>query len=81
MSKVLTWKVVLLGQVGVGKTSIFLRLRENRFVAGKISDGVDTAKLDFEVNGRPVKVFLVRDKLYGVGDERNVFIDFLVPVL
>ena len=56
MSKVLNFKVVLLGEVGVGKTSIFVRLRDNKFIGSKSTIGVDKGEFEFEVNGTPVKV-------------------------
>lgn len=56
MSKALSFKVVLLGEVGVGKTSVFVRLRDDRFVGTKSTVNVDRADFQFEVNGRAVKV-------------------------
>ena len=56
MSKPLTFKVVLLGDKGVGKTSLFVRLKNDLFTGNKSTLGVDTEEIVFDVKGRAVKV-------------------------
>ena len=50
------FKVVLVGEVGVGKTSTFVRLKDNRFFDAKSTIGIDKYEFTQEVNGVVVKV-------------------------
>lgn len=58
-----TFKVVLLGEVNVGKTSLFQRLRLNRFQEWGTTAGVDQTEKVFDVNGTAVKVRVKQPKL------------------
>ncbi|XP_065827198.1 uncharacterized protein [Oscarella lobularis] len=52
------FKVVLVGEVGVGKTSTFVRLKDNRFFDAKSTIGIDKYEFTQEVNGVVVKIDL-----------------------
>ena len=51
-----TFKVVLLGEVNVGKTSLFQRLRLGVFQEWGTTTGVDQTEKEYDVNGTKVKV-------------------------
>ena len=54
-----TYKVVLLGEVNVGKTSVFQRLRTGRFAEWSATTiGLDQFEKEYEVDGKKVKVGL-----------------------
>uniref|UniRef100_A0A0B6ZNC9 Uncharacterized protein n=1 Tax=Arion vulgaris TaxID=1028688 RepID=A0A0B6ZNC9_9EUPU len=53
------FKMVLLGDSGVGKTSIFLRIRDNEFQCERISTiGTDTCARRLKVDGTDIQVTL-----------------------
>eukprot|EP01115_Flamella_aegyptia_P001101 TRINITY_DN116_c0_g1_i2.p1 TRINITY_DN116_c0_g1~~TRINITY_DN116_c0_g1_i2.p1 ORF type:complete len:198 (-),score=88.08 TRINITY_DN116_c0_g1_i2:72-665(-) len=55
MRKSVLFKVVVLGESGVGKTSLLLRYIENKFTLNtKSTIGSDFLSKDIEVDGRPV---------------------------
>lgn len=56
MSRTPTFKVILAGAVGVGKTSIFLRLKDGVFDENKTPStvGVETTELHLQVDGKAV---------------------------
>jgi small GTP-binding protein len=58
MSKPLVFKVVLVGEVAVGKTSLFVRLKDDRFIGSKSTLGLDKGEVDFDVKGKAVKIDL-----------------------
>ena len=51
-------KVILLGDPGVGKTSLFLRLQKGDFVNTEMLSmlGVDYLEKEIDVDGKPVPV-------------------------
>ena len=51
-------KVILLGDPGVGKTSLFLRLQKGEFVNTEMLStlGVDYLEKEIDVDGKPVPV-------------------------
>lgn len=52
-----TYKVVLLGELGVGKTSLFRRLKDNVFDEFSTSTaGIDSCTKEFKVDGESVTV-------------------------
>ena len=69
-------KVVLCGEYGVGKTSIFRRYVDNCFidVVNQPTLGLDNFAKSFKENGQEVKVssYLVFTKYY----EQDIFIEF-----
>ena len=53
------YKIILLGDLGVGKTTLFLRIKCKAFVDTTIDTtylGCDEASFDYTVEGTPVKV-------------------------
>ncbi|KAH9507645.1 GTP-binding protein of the rab [Bulinus truncatus] len=55
-----SFKVILIGQLGVGKTSFFLRLRDNRFYGEKTSTiGIDSCSKVLKVDGKEIKLLLL----------------------
>ena len=52
------YKVILLGDPGVGKTSLFLRLQKGEFVNTEVlaTLGVDYLEKEIDVDGKPVRV-------------------------
>ena len=70
--KVQEYKIILLGDPGVGKTTFFLRLREQEFVDTEqrpsASIGVDDLLYEHTVDGTKVKVGALgfRDDLFCV---------------
>ncbi|XP_065176394.1 ras-related protein Rab-43-like [Sycon ciliatum] len=54
---VLTMKIVLLGEVNVGKTALFHRLKTGTFSASASSTlGMETVEREFTVDGEPVRL-------------------------
>lgn len=52
-----TYKVVLLGELAVGKTSLFRRLKENIFDEFSTSTaGIDSCTKVFKINGESITV-------------------------
>lgn len=52
-----SYKVILLGDSGVGKTSLFFRLQTGRFIGeAGATTGIDYTDRVFDVDGTPVKV-------------------------
>ena len=52
-----TYKVVLLGELGVGKTSLFKRLKDNTFDEYQTATtGIDSCTKVMKVDGEPVMV-------------------------
>ena len=52
------YKVILLGDPGVGKTSLFFRLQKGEFVNAEMLStlGVDYLEKEIDVDGKPVRV-------------------------
>ena len=67
MSKPLVFKVNLVGEMAVGKTSIFLRLKDDRFVENMSTITIDRGKIDFEVNGKAVQVCTAYLSIHTIG--------------
>ena len=67
MSKPLVFKVILVGEVGVGKTSLFVRLKDDRFIGSKSTLGLDKGEIDFDVSGRAVKVIAIWPSWHATG--------------
>lgn len=52
-----TYKVVLLGELGVGKTSLFRRIKENIFDEfSTTTQGIDSCTKVFKVDGESITV-------------------------
>lgn len=57
-----TYKVVLLGELGVGKTSLFRRLKDNTFDEYQTATtGIDSCTKVIKVDGQNIMVCGVRD--------------------
>lgn len=53
----LKFKLVLLGDIGVGKTSIFMRIRDNTFCSDRASSiGIDTCIRRLTVDNKDIQV-------------------------
>ena len=53
------YKIILLGEPGVGKTNFFFRLRDGVFVgstASTVSTGIEHMEYKMRINGVPIKV-------------------------
>lgn len=59
MEVVPEYKIILLGEPGVGKTNFFFRLRDGVFVgstASTVSTGIEHMEYKMRINGAPIKV-------------------------
>ncbi len=55
------YKLILLGEPGVGKTNFFIRLRDGIFVgntASTVSTGIEHVEYKIRINGSNIKVEL-----------------------
>ncbi|BFZ13119.1 hypothetical protein BsWGS_16158 [Bradybaena similaris] len=56
-NKCLKFKLVLLGDIGVGKTSIFMRIRDNSFCSDRASSiGIDTCIRRLTVDNKDIQI-------------------------
>ena len=76
MEAVPEYKIILLGEPGVGKTNFFFRLRDGVFVgstASTVSTGIEHMEYKIRINGSTIKVARGRGTLLhytGLGSDR-----------
>lgn len=63
MEAIPEYKIILLGEPGVGKTNFFFRLRDGVFIgstASTVSTGIEHMEYKMRINGSTIKVSIER---------------------